>query len=253
MKKFILLSTCVLSLIAVPVVYAEDDDKVNVNQEKQGAVITLSASDQKQVEQDLLAASLRIEMDDKDARKVQDKINKAMKDAVDVAKAEPTLKVSTGNYYVYSYDPNLSPTPLSLAEQKKRMVWKGSQTIDIQSKDSQKLLDVVGKIQDVGFAMNGLNYMLSPELAEAQKDELLVGALEKIQKKAGLIAKTLGKSGFDIIEVNIDGSYMPQPQPVMMKAMRAEMAAVSDGMSAPVAAPSETEVGLSVSARVMLK
>jgi predicted secreted protein len=250
MKKFIPI-ICVISLLSTPFAYAESgEDKVK---EVVGTFVSLSASDQKKVEQDLLVASLRIELDNKDARKVQDEINKAMQKAMDIAKAEPSIKVSTGNYYVYSYDPNPSPTPLSREDQQKRMVWKGSQTIDLQSKDSQKILEIVGKIQDAGFAMNGLNYMLSPELAEAQKDELLVGALKKIKTKAELISKTLGKSGYDIVEVNIDGSYMPQPQPVMMMARSAKMEMASDSMSSPVAAPSETDVSLSVSARILLK
>lgn len=249
MKK--LLSLCVLGLLIAPVAFADDSKKDD--KDIPGTFVTLSASDQKQVAQDLLVASLRIELDDKDARKVQNEINKAMAKAVDTAKADSAIKVSTGNYYVYSYDPNPSPRPLSHAEQQKRMIWKGAQTIDLQSKDAQKILDLVGKIQDMGFAMNGLNYTLSNEVAEAQRDELLVGALQKIQKKAELISKTLGKSGYEIIEVNIDGSYMPPPQPVMMmKAARAEMMS-ADSMAAPVAAPGETNVSLSVSSRVLLK
>lgn len=246
-----LLTFCLLSFALAAPVLADDDRKSE--KEVAGTFVTLSASDQKKVEQDLLVASLRIEIDGKDARKVQDDINKAMQKAMAIAKAEPSLKVSTGNYYVYSYDPNPSPKPLSHAEMQKRLMWKGSQTIDIQSKDAQKILDSVGKIQDLGFAMNGLNYMLSPELGEAQRDELLVGALTKIKKKAELVTKTLGKSGYDIVEVNIEGSYMPQPQPVMMmKAARMEMA--SDmAVSSPVAAPGEADVSLSVSARVLLK
>lgn len=252
MSKVILSTVCVLALLTAPVVMA-DDEKHEVKQEVAGTFVTLTASDQKKVEQDLLVANLRIEQDNKDSRTLQDTINKAMQKAVELAKAEPSIKVSTGNYYVYSYDPNPSPTPLSATEQQKRMIWKGSQTIDLQSKDSAKLLDLVGKVQDAGFAMNGLNYTLSPELAEAQKDELLVGALNKIKTKAELVSKTLGKSGYDIVEVNIDGSYMPQPQPVMMMARSAKAEMVGDAMSAPVAAPSETDVSLSVSARILLK
>lgn len=249
MNKLLLLCA-LLVLTSGPALASEEKKSVG---EVPMTTVTLSASDQRQVEQDLLVASLRIELDNKDSRKLQDEINKAMKQAVDTAKAEPAIKVSTGNYYVYSYDPNPSPKPLSNAEMKRRMVWKGSQTIELQSKDAQKILDILGKIQDMGFVMSGLSYTLSNELAEAQKDELLVGALQKIQKKAELIAKSLGKSGYDIAEVNIEGTYMPQPQPVMMKAMHAEMAMASDAVAAPVAAPGETEVSLSVSARVVLK
>lgn len=251
MKTYIFVAFCVLSLGVAPAVFAAEEAKKEPL--AVGTVVTLTASDQKKVDQDVLVASLRIEVENKDSRKVQDDINQAMKKALGTVSADPAIKASTGNYFVYSYDPNPSPTPLSVAEQKKRAVWKGSQTLDLQSKDSQKILDSVAKIQDMGFVMNGLNYMLSSELAEAQRDDLMVGALKKIQKKADLIAKTLGKSGYEITEVTVEGAYMPQPQPVMM--MKASMGrrAESDAMAAPVAAPSESEVNLSVTARVLLK
>jgi predicted secreted protein len=249
MKKFILPATFAIALFCAPVVQA-DDVKIK---EQSGINVTLSASDQKKVTQDLLVASLRIEIDNKDSRKVQDDINKAMKTALDTVKAEPEIKVSTGSYYVYNFDPNPAPPkPLSADEMKKRMVWKGSQTIDLKSKDAQKALDILAKLQDMGFVMNGLNYTLSPELAEAQKDELLIGALKKIQNKAALVAKTLGKSGYEIADLTIDGSYVPQ-QPVAMMSMARDGIMEKSAMAAPVAAPSEDDVSLSVSARVVLK
>ncbi len=255
MKYHLVAAFCALSLVLTPVVFAAEEGK-NVTKTDAmvpGTVVTLTASDQKKVDQDVLVASLRIEVENKDSRKVQDAINQAMKKALAVASAEPSIKASTGNYYVYSYDPNPSLKATSVADKKERMVWKGSQTLDLESKDSQKILDGVAKIQDMGFVMNGLNYILSSELAEAQRDELMVGALKKIQKKADLIAKTLGKSGYDITEVTVEGAYMPQPQPVMM--VKASMGArmESDKMAAPVAAPGESEVNLSVTARVLLK
>jgi predicted secreted protein len=244
-----LLAIAVITLSFAPFLAQAQEAK---SQPSEGTIVTLTTSDQKKVEQDILMASLRIEVDNKDAKITQDSINKTMQKAIDLAKSDSSIKVSTGNYYVYSYDPNPSPKPLSHAEQQQRMIWKGSQSIELQSKDAQKVLAMVAKIQDMGFVMNGLNYVLSPELAEAQKDALLVGALKKIETKAGLVAKTLNKTNFEIIEVNIDGSYIPQPQPVMMmKAERADMAGMA--MSAPVAAPSETDVMVSVTARVLLK
>ena len=99
--------------------------------------------------------------------------------------------------------------------------------------------------------MSGLNYTLSPEKAEEVRDDLMVKALEKLKTKAALIAKTLGKSGYDLTDVNIDGSSPVMP---MYKAARMEMAMSADaGMAAPVAEAGETDVSLSVSARVLLK
>lgn len=254
MNRMILPAAFVIALCASPVMsFAQETKPAAVASTTTSAatVVTLSASDQKKVVQDLLVASLRIELDNKDARTLQDDINKAMKTALDTVKAEPAIKVNTGGYYVYNYDPNPTPPkPLTTEEMKKRQVWKGSQALELKSKDAPKLLEMLGKLQDTGFVMSGLNYTLSPELAESQKDELLVGALKKIQDKAALVAKAMGKSGYDIVELNIDNSYIPQPQPVMMMA-RGGMAKAE--MAAPVAAPSEDDVTLNVSAKISLK
>ncbi|MBL8637087.1 MAG: SIMPL domain-containing protein [Alphaproteobacteria bacterium] len=219
--------------------------------------ITLSATEQKDIVQDQLQASLRIEVEDRDAKKVQDKINEAMKKAVSAAKDVPDVKVSTGQYYVYSYDPSpVPPTPMTLEEGNKRLIWKGTQTLDLLSKDSQKLLDLSGKVQAMGFMMNGLNYILSNEKSEAQKDELLTSALLTIKNRAALIAKTLDKKGYDIVELTVDNAGFGGGQPPMpMMAMRG---VASDGMAeakmaAPVAEPGQSQVSLTVTARVLLK
>lgn len=220
-------------------------------------LVTLTATDQKDVEQDLLVASMRIEVEDKDPQVVQDKINKAMQQAVELSKKSPELSVSTGQYYVYSVEPEtpIVPKIMGSAATKKITVWRGSQSFDVQSKDSQKVLDAVAGIQGLGFVMNSLTYTLSPELAEKYRDELMTGALKKIQEKAGLIAKTLGKSGYDLVEVNVDGAFMPSPMPMLRGMAKMEMSVASDAMavSAPVAMPGKTTVSLNVASRVILK
>lgn len=215
-------------------------------------IISLNASEQMQIQQDVLQGSLRIEIDGKNPKEVQDKINKAMASALEFAKATPTVKASTGQYYVYSYDPNPQPPGQNLRDAKARLVWKGSQTIDLNSKDSAALLELAGKIQEAGFVMNGLNYTLSPEQQEIHKDTLMVAALQKLQKRAEVAAKALGKSGYDIVELNIDNAGPVMPMPVMYKSARMEMAADA-GMAAPVAQSGEQTVSLNVNARILLK
>ncbi len=252
MKKTIL--TAALLFAISPTAYAQEVQN-GLKIEPGQTVLSLSATEQTDLKQDLLQASLRIEVEGKDAKKLQDEINKSMQKAVDLAKGVKEVKTSTGQYNVYSYDPNPQPPqPLSAKERAARLVWKGSQTIDLQSKDQAQLLDLVGKIQDMGFVMNGLNYALSPEQAEAYRDNLMTAALKKIQTKADLAAKALGKSSFDIIEVNVDGSNPYPPVPVMFKTARMDMAAGSAApMAAPVAEAGEQTVSLSVTARVLLK
>jgi predicted secreted protein len=203
-------------------------------------LVNLSASERTTLPQDLLTAALRIEARGAEPRKVQDDINKAMTRALALAKAVPTVKTSTGGYQVYE----------QRLERNVR-VWQGQQTVQLESKDSAALLDLAGKLQGAGFAVSGLNWSLSPERAESVRDELLVKALGNLKAKAALVARTLGKSGYELTDVNLDGA--PQPVP-MYRAVRMEMAMAADGaVAAPVAEAGETEVVVGVSARALLK
>jgi predicted secreted protein len=203
-------------------------------------LVNLSASERTTLPQDLLTAALRIEARGAEPRKVQDDINKAMTKALALAKAVPTVKTSTGGYQVYE----------QRLERNVR-VWQGQQTVQLESKDSAALLDLAGKLQGAGFAVSGLNWSLSPERAESVRDELLVKALGNLKTKAALVARTLGNSGYELTDVNLDGA--PQPVPVY-RAVRMEMAMAADGaVAAPVAEAGETEVVVGVSARALLK
>ncbi len=215
-------------------------------------IINFSATEKRTMPQDLLIASLRIEVEDKaSAAVVQKKINEAMKSALDLAKQETAFKVSTGAYSVYKYDQPIVVNQKT-GEQKNDPVWKGSQTIDIESKDATKLLDAVGKIQEMGFAMNNLSYTLSPEVVEKVRDELMVAALKKLTAKADIVATTLGKSKAELVDVNVDtgGPIMPMYKTMMAPAMAMDAGAA---MPAPVAEAGETDVSLTVSARALIK
>lgn len=215
-------------------------------------IINFSASERRTMPQDLLMASLRIEVDDKnDPTAVQKKINEAMKKALDVTKGESAFKVSTGAYSVYKYD-NPIIVNRQTGEQKLEPVWRGSQTIDIESKNSAGLMEAVGKIQNMGFAMNNLAYTLSQDVMEKTRDELMVEALKKLQAKAKIVAQTLGKSSVELVDVNVDtgGPVMPMYKTMMA---RGEMAMAADAAPPPVAEAGETDVTLTVSARALIK
>ncbi len=245
------LSLAALLLMMSPAAHAQQFEPKPL--EPGQTLLSLSATEQMNVQQDLLQASLRIEIDAKNPKEIQDKINKAMQDALTAAKGVAEVKASTGQYYVYSYDPNPAPSSISTKDAKGRIQWKGSQTIDLSSKDSAKLLELAGKIQEMGFVMGGLNYTLSPELSESYKDTLMTAALTKIQARAALAAKALGKKGVELVEVNVDNQGMVQPMPMMYKMARAEMASADASMAPPVAQAGEQAVSLMVTARVLLK
>lgn len=215
-------------------------------------IVNLSATERQKVSQDTLNASLRIEIDGATASEVQDKINKAMTEAVAESKKVSAVKVTTGNYHVYQYEDG-RPDPKTGQIENPVKKWRGAQTIDLESKDSAKLLTLAGQIQEMGFAMNGLNYSLSTEKAEEVRDSLLTKAIEKLRAKAKVAQGALGKSGFEIVDVNIDNAAMPPVYPVAYKTMAMRGAADMAEMASPVAEAGESEVQMTVSARILLK
>lgn len=214
-------------------------------------ILNIAATERTEIQQDLLIASLRIEKDGADAKAVQGEINALMTKALAAAKAVEAVKVSTGQYYVYRNDPN----PLPYKDEKPAadlpVTWRGSQSLDLQSTSADALLKLAGELQDMGLAMGGLTYTLSPEKADAAKDALMEKALAKVTARAERAAKALGKGSMALIEINVDAAdNIIQPYQ-MMRGMA--MSGAAEKMAAPVAEPGQSEITLTVSARALLK
>lgn len=217
------------------------------------AILNLSVTEQTKLTQDTLNASLRYELDGTSANDVQDRINKAVAEAVAISKNFPEVKTSTGGYHVYVYDQHDTIDPRTGEPVVTSKKWRGTQTLQLEGTNSAKFLELTGKIQGLGFIMNGLTYTLSREKSEAVQDELLQKALASLNAKAKVAASALGKGGFDIIDINVNGASQPV-YPVYGKRMMAmDAVAMAPDVSAPTAEAGESTVSLSVNARVLLK
>lgn len=247
MKKLLLVS----ALSALFVLPAQAQDVVTLPDGH--TALNISATERVEVEQDLLVATLRIQEEGKDSKSVQKTINEAMASATALVKKYPSLKVETGNYYVnpdYRYIRNKD------GQNNKRVLdkWRGSQTLTIKSTVADDVLNVTGKIQDMGFAMNGLNYQLSTDKYEQTRDGLMEETVKALKERAMRVARALGKSDVDFVEINVDAnSYAPRP--VYARAAKMEMMAMSAdaGMPAPTAQAGDTNVSMTINARAVIK
>lgn len=207
-------------------------------------LISLSVTERLDVPQDTLSASLRIEAQDKSATEVQSKVNAAVSSALALSKKFSTVKTSTGYYSVYqSYsDPN---NPRSVK------TWHGSQSLDLEGKDAQSLLELTGKLQEQGFALNNLSYSLSIAKSDEVRESLLEQALQRAKAKAERAAKGLGKSSVELVQVDVDNSE-ESAMPVRMRSM-AVASAKAESFDAPVASAGESTVTLTVRVRAIAK
>lgn len=206
-------------------------------------ILKISATERREVEQDLLVANLSYVATNTDARALQNEINKTMAEALSTAKKVDGVKVNTGSYQVHERYTKLT----------KQKEWHGQQSMTLKSKDSEKLLKLVGKLQDMKLNMNGLNYMLSPETAVNIQDALMEDALKQLQTRANRAAKALGKSSAELRDVNVNGGGIPHQQRNYSRGMLAQASMMESDMAAPVAASGESTITLTVNARAILK
>src|SRR5690606_8279720 len=116
----------------------------NINLLPEGqTLLSLSVTERVKVQQDLLVATLRIESEDSNARSLQDRINSAMEQALGKARAVSPVEISTGNYSVYQYNQGQGS--------RSNLVWRGSQSLTLESKDAPALLELAGELQDDGM------------------------------------------------------------------------------------------------------
>ena len=211
-------------------------------------LLTLSATESQEVSQDRLRASLRIRAEGKDPADVQRSINSAMGKAVSYAKRRSGLDVETGHYNVH---PRYTHRPRDGGNGRERVLdgWEGSQSLMLESDNTQTVTQTAGKIQEMGFAMNGLNFYVSPEKAERVRDSLLEKAVIKVKAKAERVASALGKNTVEVAKLQIGGNP-DQPRPYRMMAM-AETSNAK--MPDPVAEAGEQNITLTLSADVLIK
>lgn len=239
--RILILLLCFLATPALA-----QDYKTILDLPEGATLISLSASERVEIQQDLLVAQLRYETEDTNPRALQDAINKKMKAALDKAQSAKNVKASTQQYHVYEYDRNQGKRGLPVDT-----VWRGQQGLMLKSKAADDLLELVGDLQEIGLSMQGLSYQVSPELLEETREGLLEAALKKLTSKAERTAQALGKKSAELKTVNVDmgGFYQPQPR---MEMMAMKSAGAMD-MAAPVAAAGESEISLNVSAQALLK
>jgi predicted secreted protein len=211
------------------------------------SLVNLSATERVEVDQDLLIASLQYEAKNASSTALQDEINTKMAKAVEAAKKVASVKVATGSYYVYQYDPDPNSA-------RNTMEWRGSQSLELKGKKADDILKLVSDLQEMGLSMQGLNYSVSPDLMEETQNNLLEAALGKLKAKADRTAKALGKTSADLLNINVDmGGGVMYARPMMARAEMAMDGAAAPKMASPVAEPGQSDVTLTVSATALLK
>ncbi|HEX6828872.1 MAG TPA: SIMPL domain-containing protein [Burkholderiales bacterium] len=186
-----------LLLAALPAVAAQD-----VPCPAPGTVIHLEAQAAREVPNDLMRVSYFVEMEDTDPARLAAAVNRVAGDALAAAGQARDVKVQSGAYSTYP-----------VRDKSNRIVrWRSRSEFLVEGRDFQELSGLTGKLQST-VQVGGVGFSLSREAQTRVEEALTEEAVAAFQRRAALIAKAAGISGYRIqtMQVNADGHRPPVP------------------------------------------
>jgi len=199
-------------------------------------VLHLSQTAERRLPRDLLHINLRAEKAGGDPQSVETGINQNMAKALARAKQVTGIEVETGAYSVYHDTQNGG--------------WRGSQTLILSGTDSSALLKLGGELQQAGLVMSNLVYEASPKTIRGAEEALTTEALTGLEQRAAAIAQQLRTTVLGYRDLTV-GNAQTEGGPMPRMAFAGAMA-VAASMPAPVGAPGEATVHVTISADVLL-
>ena len=154
--------------------------------------ITLSASAEREVENDLLVAVLFAEYQASRQQKVSETVNAAIRWVLDKSKETDGIKVQTMQY-----------STASLYDKKIITGWRARQSIRLESKDAEKLSDLIGELKE-RLSVGSVNYAVSKAERDLAAEALTAEALAQYRRRAEQIARELGRKTYRIVQLNIN-------------------------------------------------
>lgn len=171
-----------------------------------GTKVNLDARASMEVDNDVMRATLFVEMEDTDSTRLADKVNRATSDGLKLAKSFTKLRAKTSGYTSY---------PVS--DKNKIVRWRSRSEIALEGEDFRLMAEAIGKLQ-TGMQLGSVDFSVSPATRAKAEDGLTQGAITEFLRKAEMVTKGFKGGGFDVLEANVstEGGYSP-PRPMMTK------------------------------------
>jgi len=196
----------------------------------------LQESASRDVEQNVLVATVQAHAEATSPAEAQADVNEAMAAAIERVRAVAKIRAATGSYSVYE----------RRDEDNRPVDWVADQDLRLTSKDPAALLELAGSLQEMGLNLIGLGWQVDDDTRRKVQDELTIAAIATLRQRAQAIAESV-----DMQVANIDtlrvGAAMEGPRPMI--AMRAE--AMAD-VPPPTALPDLETVQAHVEAEITL-
>ncbi|WP_180135048.1 SIMPL domain-containing protein [Acinetobacter sp. YH12070] len=208
MRK-IILSTVLLASSLGLAAATQAADPLNYN------IVNIQADATRQVSNDQMYAVLYIEKSNKQPAELATQINQLMTQAVNTARKYPAVKIETGSQSTY---------PIYDNDSRKLKEWRGRAEVRLESTDFKTASQLVSELQQ-NFQTQSISFSVSDAQRKKVENELMVEASKNFQQRAQTLSQAWNKSGYNLVNINLNTSNyggQPVPRMAMMKAAAAD-------------------------------
>jgi len=163
----------------------------------------------REVANDLLAANLTVEIQDKLPARVAQQINAALNDALKKASAFESVKTGSGNqntFPIYGKNNQIE-------------AWRGHAEIHLESRDFKAAGELIMQLQST-LQIGSVQFTIAPDTRAQIENSLIAEAIKAFQTRADAIRAAVGAASYKTVHFAINSGDGPSPHPVpMMRAM----------------------------------
>jgi len=225
----------ILSLFILTPVSAQAE-----NPQPAGTRINLSATAERELPNDEVVITFRVEKEGKDAQNIRQQVNQITAKIQKRLTKELGLKLKTTsrNMQPLWHHPKNQP--------RVRTGWRMIQSEEITSSNLDAVPHWLDAIESEGAHLSSLQFRLSRERSGQTRDALRLQAIKTFRSKAAVIAKGLDAKSFRIIHLN---SSSQAPRPVLYRSEMAMLAKSAD-VSAPALSAGEGHLQITVTGEI---
>lgn len=203
--------------------------------------IDFSTEVAREIPNDLLTATLSLELNEKDVSKLTRQINTLVNDALKTATAYPAVKTTSGSQNTW---------PVYANNSNRQDGWRGRAEIRLESKDFKAAGELIAKLQNK-LQLNGLRFSVAPDTRQAVEDSLTAEAVSAFRNRAETLRKAWAAQSYKLVQMNLGSAGNPMPYAPMM--MRAAKAMDSEAMPVQDFAGGDTRLVVNVSGSIELQ
>lgn len=202
-----------------------------------GGQITFEVTEQKQVANNEAVARLSKTANAKTTKALASQITPVINQALEIAKAYPSVKASTSYQNSYpQYDKNGKITG-----------FVSSSSIELVSQNTDDLAELIAKLQEQ-LVLDDLSFYVSDDVKERTENELMQQATQKFRQKAQNLTKAWQATNYKLVNAQMNTSNHFGGEPMMMAPMK-----VQDASSVPTFNAGDSTISYTIHGTIKLE